>query len=131
MTTGRVPFKESFYKSQATSIVATTVDFAVLIFFTEIVGIYYVMSTAIGSAVGAVVSFFLGRNWAFRRQDGSLSYQALKYLFVSSASLFLNTNGVFFITEYFGIQYLISKGIVSLLVGVFFNFFMFRYFVYR
>lgn len=131
MKNNKVPFTESFLKSQASSFIATAVDFAVLIFCTEILHIYYVLSTAIGSVVGAIISFFLGRNWAFRRKDGKFSYQALRYLFVSITSLFLNTNGVFFLTEYFDIQYIISKLIVSILVGVFFNFFMFRYFVYR
>jgi len=103
MENEKVPFKESFIKSQATSIIATAVDFAVLIFCTEILHIYYVVSTAIGSVIGAIVSFFLGRNWAFRRSDGKLSYQALRYLFVSITSLFLNIHGVFLLTEYLDI----------------------------
>ncbi len=127
----KVPFKESFIKSQASSFIATAIDFAILVLLTEVFNVYYVISTAIGSAVGAIVSFFLGRNWAFRSKDGKLTYQALRYLLVSITSLFLNTNGVYLLTEFCEIQYIISKLIVSLLVGVFFNFFMFRYFVYR
>jgi len=127
----KVPFVESFIKSQASSLIATIVDFTVLICLTELLGVYYVHSVAVGAAAGAIVSFYLGRNWAFKRKDGKLSYQAIRYLFTSSASLFLNTYGVFLITEGLGIDYIYSKLIVSFLVGVFFNFFMFRYFVYR
>lgn len=122
---------ESFYKSQASSLFATVVDMLVLIFCTEVLNIYYVWSTAIGAFCGAVVSFFLGRNWAFRKKDGGLTGQAIRYLITSSLSLALNTAGVFAITEYLGCQYIVSKLIISLLVGVFFNFFMFRYFVYK
>lgn len=127
----KVPFVESFIKSQASSFIATVVDFAVLIGLTELLSVYYVHSVAIGAAAGAIVSFYLGRNWAFRRKDGKLSYQAIRYLFTSSASLFLNTYGVFLLTESMGIQYIYSKLIISFLVGILFNFFMFRYFVYR
>lgn len=127
----KVPFLESFLKSQASSVLATAVDFAVLIGLTELLNVYYVHSVAIGAAAGAIVSFYLGRNWAFRRTDGKLSYQAIRYLFTSSASLFFNTYGVFLLTESCGIQYIYSKLIISFLVGVLFNFFMFRYFVYR
>jgi len=127
----KVPFMESFYKSQASSFMATGIDMAVMIFCTEILGIYYVTSTAIGAFCGAMVSFFLGRNWAFRRKDGGLTGQAIRYLITSGLSLVLNTAGVWFITEFLGCQYIVSKVIVSIIVGIFFNFFMFRYFVYK
>jgi putative flippase GtrA len=130
-TNDKVPFMESFFKSQASSFVATMVDFAVLITLTELISVYYVYSTAIGAACGAVVSFFLGRNWAFRKKDGKLTHQASRYILTSVASLLLNTYGVFLLTETLGLQYIVSKLIISFLVGVLFNFFMFRYFVYR
>jgi len=127
----KVPFVESFLKSQASSLIATGVDMCVMIFCTEILGIYYVTSAAIGAFCGALVSFFLGRNWAFRRKDGGLTGQAIRYLITSGLSLVMNTFGVWFITEFVGCQYIVSKMIAAILVGIFFNFFMFRYFVYK
>ena len=127
----RVPFVTSFVRSQMSSAMATAMDFTVFVFLTEIVKVYYVIAAAISALVGAVISFTLGRNWAFRRKDGHLTYQAIRYIITSSTSLLLNTYGIFALTEYFGIQYIYSKIIISLLVGVFFNFFMYRYFVYK
>jgi putative flippase GtrA len=93
--------------------------------------VYYVTAAAISAAVGAIISFYLGRTWAFRRRDGSLSAQAVKYLLTSGVSLFLNTAGIYLFTDYANIPYGFSKVIISILIGIFFNFLMYRYFVYR
>ena len=127
----RVPFITSFIRSQMSSAIATAMDFTVFVFLTEIIKVYYVAAAAIAAFVGAIISFFLGRNWAFSRKDGHLTLQAVRYIITSSTSLLLNTYGIYALTEYAGIQYIYSKIIISLLVGVFFNFFMYRYFVYR
>ncbi len=127
----KVPFITSFLRSQMTSIIATTVDFLTFIFCKEIMAIYYVTASAIGSISGAFVSFTLGRNWAFRNKEGHLTYQAFKYLLTSATSLALNTYGIYFLSEYYRIDEVISKILIALLVGVFFNFLMYRYFVYK
>jgi len=127
----KVPFLESFYKSQIGSVLATATDMIVLVFCTEILLIYYVISAAIGAFCGAVISFYIGRNWAFRRKDGKLSSQAIRYFFTSASSLLLNVGGIYLLTDLIGLQYIISKIVISAIIGVFFNFFMFRYFVYK
>lgn len=127
----KVPFFESFAKSQLSSVLATTVDFLVFIFLKDLLGVYYVWASGISAFFGAVVSFLLGRNWAFRRSDGKVSTQAFRYALTSGTSIILNTLGIYLITEHFGISPLISKIIISVMVGVFFNFLMYRYFVYK
>lgn len=127
----KVPFLISLFRSQAASFVATAADFTVLIFLTEVLRVWYVGSTAVGAFVGACISFFLSRNWAFKRQAGNIYWQVLKYIMVSMSSLALNTYGVYFLTENFGIQYILSRAIVAIFVGLVFNFFLFRYFVFK
>ena len=127
----KVPFFESFAKSQFSSLIATSVDMSALVFLTEVGGIYYVMSAGIGAFFGACISFILGRNWAFRKKDGKLTIQAFRYLMTSATSLVLNTAGIYALTDWLGIQYIISKVIISLIIGICFNFVMYRYFVYR
>jgi putative flippase GtrA len=90
-----------------------------------------VIASGIGSFFGACVSFSLGRNWAFRRKDGKMSHQAIKYLITSGTSLVLNTLGIYLLTEWTGLDPKISKVLISILVGIFFNFLMYRYFVYK
>lgn len=127
----KTSFFTSFYRSQFASIVATVADFAVTIFFTEIFKIWYVFSTALGNLTGAIISFYLGRNWAFNRKNETVNWQAFRYGITSLISMGLNTSGVYLITENFGISYEISKVIMAVLIGISFNFLMFRYFVFK
>ena len=127
----KVPFVESFFKSQFSSIAATLVDFLTLIGLTELVGIYYLVSTAIASVAGAIVSFLLGRHWAFRRADRSILPQAQKYALASFCILLCNVGGMYLFTDIIGIQYVYSKIIVSIIIGVLISFPLFRYFVYK
>jgi len=127
----KVPFLKSFFRSQASSFAATVTDFAVYLSLFKGFGLYYGLSSGIGSAFGAVVSFYLGRHWAFKRKDGRLTGQAIRYGLTSFASVTLNTSGMIWVTENLNIAPDYSKVIVALIIGVFFNFFMFRYFVYR
>ena len=127
----KVPFFTSFIRSQASSAVSTVFDFGSFGLLHYIFGIYYGFSTAAGNVMGAIVSFYLGRNWAFKRRDGKLSHQAIKYALTSLSSAAINTSGVIFLTENYGLEPTISKAIVALIVGATFNFLMFRYFVYK
>lgn len=127
----KTPFWKSFYRSQFASIVATAADFFITIFFTEIFKIWYVVSNVCGAFTGAVTSFWLGRNWAFNRTTDKWHRQAVRYAITSFLSMGLNTGGLWLITEFLDIQYIISKVIMAILVGVFFNFPMFRYFVFK
>jgi putative flippase GtrA len=128
---GKISFKLSWLRSQAVALTATGVDFLVTIFLTELAGIWYVASNATGAFCGAVVSFMLCRNWAFNRRDRRWHFQAFRYACASGMSLLLNTGGVWFLTEAFCISYVVSKIIIATLIGVTFNFLMFRYFVFR
>lgn len=131
MESSRVPFGESFIKSQFSSIFATLSDFLILVILTEFFGIYYLLSAALGSFGGAVISFLLGRHWAFRRTQRTWYYQAIKYGLVSGLVLVLNVSGLYLLTDLLNINYIYSKIIVSVLIGFFVSFPLFRYFVYN
>lgn len=127
----KVPFFTSFFRSQASSAVSTLFDFGSFGVLHYILFVHYAISSGIGNIFGAIVSFYLGRVWAFKRQDGKISHQAIKYAITSLSSAFINTAGIVFLTESFSIEPTYSKAIVALLVGATFNFLMFRYFVYK
>lgn len=129
--TQRNTLKESFFKSQASSFAATVVDHGMLAICTELLGIYYIHSKIIGASCGAVVSFLLGKTWAFKGSTRSSTSQLIKYIGTSITSAYLNVQGVYILTEHYNIQYFISSLIVALVVSVFFNFFMYRYFVFK
>lgn len=127
----KVPLFQSFLRSQATSAVSTIFDFGSSGLLYYVFHVHYGVSSYIGNIFGALVSFYMGRNWAFKSQDGKLSHQAGKYAITSFSSACINTVGILFLTENFGIDPAWSKVILAALVGVSFNFLMFRYFVYK
>ncbi len=126
----KVPFLQSLVKSQLGSFLATAFDFCSLYILTEWAGIYYVISSGIASGIGAVVGFVVQRNWAFKRTDKAWGYQAVKYGLVSLLILLLNMAGIYFFTEYFQFQYMISKVLIAFLIGICVSFPLFRYYVY-
>src|SRR5689334_7100865 len=123
-------FKAQFSKAQVAALAATVADFGTLTLWTEVLKGFYGAGVALGAASGAIVNFFLNRHWSFRATHQKVHTQMLRYALVSAGSLLLNTFGVVFVTEKFGVHYLISKIIVSLSVGFFYNYPLHRYFVY-
>ena len=124
-------FWKSFSRSQVASAAATALDFGVLVILVEWAGLWYVPATALGAFAGAVLNFTLNRSWSFQATEGRWNRQAWRYGLVSGGSLLLNSGGVYGFTEWSGVTYLSSKIVTSLLVGVFFNFPLHRYFVFR
>ncbi len=127
----KLPLRKTFIRAQIVSLTATSVDFMISILLHHVFSIYYVTATTVGSICGAFTSFSLGRNWAFLNKNGRIRKQAFRFVVISGFSIFANTTGVYFFKENFDISFLASRIIVALLIGVFFNFFMNRYFVFR
>lgn len=121
----------SFFRAQVTALVATATDFTILIFFKEILGMWYMLAVVIGTLAGGFVGFMLGRYWAFISTEVKSIIQAKKYLVVTAGSFLLNVFGVYLMVEGLHFQYIIAKVIVAVIVGIGFNFFLQRYFVFK
>ena len=113
---------KQFFRYNVVALFATTLDFSLFIILSDIFQIWYVLSTFISAFIGGVVAFFLERNWTFVSKDGKISHQAIKYLIVWIISILLNTSGLYIIVECTNIEQVISKVIVSVTVGIGFNF---------
>lgn len=120
-----------FLKAQYSSLISTAADFSVTLFLTQVVGVWYLLSSCTGTVVGGYVNYSLGRNWVFRSKNGPLRVQLARYIVVWSGSLILNTLGLFFITEVLGFHYIISKAIIAVCVGMGFNFYFQKSFVFK
>lgn len=126
-----VPFWKSFGRAQIASFAASVVDFSVLFTFTEILHVWYVYSTGLGAAAGAVTNFLLNRFWSFEATHIHWGPQATRYALVSAGSLGLNMLGVYAITDGIGLKYGISKLVTAFLVGLLFNFPLHRRYVFK
>ncbi|WP_205499670.1 GtrA family protein [Rufibacter psychrotolerans] len=122
---------QTFIKAQTASLGATVVDFLVTVLAVEIFKSWYVSASFMGTVCGGIFHFSLGRSWVFHSQDPKVGTQAMRYFVIWNGSLFLNAAGVYLITHYAGISYIISKVISSLLVGIGYNYLMQKKFVFR
>jgi putative flippase GtrA len=117
-------------RHQASSLVATLVDYATMITLVETFHLAPTIATASGAGSGAVVNFTLGRLWTFRARGEGPFRQALRYALVSLASLGLNTLGVFVATDVVGIHYLIARLGTGLAVSILWNYPLHRHYVF-
>jgi putative flippase GtrA len=120
----------TFVKAQASSFIASTFDFLTTVVCKEFFYLWYVTATLLGTIVGGALNFFLGRVWVFDGKEKGIPQQVLKYLVVWGGNSILNTSGVFFVTHYTGLSYIISKVLVSISVGVSYNYFLQKKFVF-
>jgi putative flippase GtrA len=102
-----------------------------MIVLVERVGVSAVTGTVVGASLGAVTNFLLGRGWIFRRHTGRWSGQAVRYALVSAASAGLNAIGEHLGHDVAGLQYVVARVLVSVAVGLLWNFPMQRWFVFR
>ena len=122
---------KTFFRYNIVAGIATAIDFTLLVFLTEALGFWYLLSTVIGALGGGITAFILERNWTFKSKDGKLSVQALRYFFIWISSILLNVAGMYLFVDYIGIQYIYSKIIVATMVGVGFNFVTHKYYIFR
>ncbi len=128
----KVPLKKSFFRYNLSALTASIADISMLSFLHYILGIYYPVATAIAAAVGGCIAFFLGRNWTYNNRTSKITHQGIKFILVVLVSITLNTAGVATMVEIAGVSNVIlSKIIVACMIGLFFNFPMQRFFVYR
>jgi len=121
----------SFFRYNIVAIIATSIDFLVFILLTEALQLWYLFSAIVGAVSGGITAFVLERNWTFMRSDGKLSSQSVKYFMVWLASIFLNITGLYIMVEYAAYQYIFSKVVVAIVVGIGFNFLTHKYFVFK
>lgn len=121
---------DTFIKAQFSSIVSSIADFIITLSFTEL-GIWYLLSSAIGTISGGCLNFTLGVYWVFKTGNHKKNMQAKRYVIIWVGSLILNTLGMYVFTELFQLYYVFSKILISILVGVFYNFYFQKSFVYR
>jgi putative flippase GtrA len=115
---------------QLTALLATTVDYIMTIFLKEVVQFDYRLAVFCGATAGAITAFTFNRYWVFRSLEKHPLSQALRYAVVAGGSVILNTAGTSAITEIFSLQYLVSKAIMSIIIGFTYSYYFSRRFVF-
>lgn len=120
----------TFIKAQFSAIASTIADFLLTFFFTKL-GVWYLLSSVIGTISGGCINFFLGRYWVFKARNHKKIVQAKRYTIIWVGNLALNTLGIYVFTELLQIYYVFSKILIAIIVGVFYNYYFQKSYVYR
>jgi len=117
-------------RHQAGSVIATLVDFAVMIALVSLAGAAPALGTAVGAASGGVVNFLLGRRWIFHATQYHPAPQAGRYAMVSLGGLAINTCGVHVLAGIMHYPYVAARLAVAVTVSILWNFPLQRGFVF-
>ncbi|WP_214225493.1 GtrA family protein [Pedobacter sp. B4-66] len=123
-----------FAKAQLSAFTGGIVDYLVMILCTELLGIHYTISIAIGGIVGAVVNFSVNRYWTFTTAKAShapVGQQLIKFIFVVGGSILLKSSGTYLFTNWLKLDYKICRVIVDIIVSLGFNYVLQKYWVFR
>ena len=77
-----------------------------------------------------MVQFILSRKWAFHGKNEDVSQQMLKYGLFWAGNILLQAAGVYFFKNYTTLNFIQSKTITSLLVGLTYNYIVQKKFVF-
>ncbi len=134
-----------FIRAQFSSQFASISDFVITILLAKLFNVYYVYATFLGSVCGGIINCLINYNWTFKATDLKMRHVIIKYFVVWVGSIALNTWGTYLMTEalvqvpwlvkflhhYVDDLFIVSKAIVSLLIGYLWNYNLHRIFVYR
>jgi putative flippase GtrA len=118
-------------RHQIASILSTAVDFGTMTLVVELAGASAVVGTLLGASLGALTNFQLGRHWTFGATQSPVAGQALRYALVSGGSAGLNALGEHGLHDRLGLNYLLARVLVAVLVSLLWNFPLQKRFVFR
>ena len=120
----------TFIKVQAASILGSLADFFITIVLTEYLHCWYITGNMAGNITGAIIQFILCRNWAFNATNDKATPQLVKFVLVWVGNILLSAGGVYLLTNYLGLHYIVSKLIISASLGLTYNYFLQKKFVF-
>jgi len=96
---------------------AFVVDFVSLYAFTDIFGVYYLISAALAFIIGLMANYALSVNWVFNsRTLNNMWSEFTVFAIIGVIGLGLNELFIWLFTDYIGIYYLLSKIIAAALI---------------
>ncbi|WP_131536607.1 GtrA family protein [Pedobacter nototheniae] len=120
----------TYLKAQASSITASLLDFLVTIAGVNLFGLWYLAASITGTVAGGIFNFSVNRKWVFSASSQNIKPQIIKYILVWCGNLLLVTGGVYVLTQFFSLNYVLSKVLVSVVIGSSYNYIMQKQFIF-
>lgn len=109
---------------------ATLTNLAVVYLCTDVLGVYYLASSAVAFICAFAVSFTLQKFWTFDNRSLEVVHQQLILaLMVAGANLLVNTLFMYSFVEYVGLHYLLAQIATSALISLE-TFFVYQYVIF-
>ncbi len=108
--------------------IAASTDLVLLYVFTDIIGIYYLISTFFAGAIAIAVSFMLQKFWTFSNRLTSariMTKQLGMHIALSVINIFVNTFFVYVFVEYAGLWYIFAQIVAGGLIAIM-SFFIYK-----
>lgn len=133
-----------FLKASVAAQIASWVDMGLGIVLKLVFNVDIKLATAIGAVTGGIINCSINYKWTFKANACSVPAVVIKYFLVWIGSLLLNMYGTAILDNAFansttlaewgikaGVYTTVARVGTSLLVSIFWNFMLQRYFVYR
>ena len=124
-------FSTEFFRYFIAGTIAFIVDFSVLVFCTEVLGVHYLYSNVAGYAIGLIVSYTINITWVFdhRRFNNRQNREFAYFTFIALIGLGTSELVIWLVTEYVELPYTWSK-VISAFFVVLFNFAAKKWFLF-
>ena len=85
------------------------IDYGIMVFLTEIVGINYLISSGVSFTVSVCVNYVLSLTYVFETREGGRGKKVIIFFTLSVIGLGINQVIMLFCVDLLGITYMISK----------------------
>lgn len=111
-----------FTKYCTVGAIGIAVNTTVLFLFTNIFGMFYVMSAIMAHEISIIGNFVMNDNWTFKglvtkNKPQDIAYRALKYNLAKITGIVISISLLFVLTEFLSINYIYAN-VVSIMLGV-------------
>ena len=108
----------------------TVIDYAVYLFLSRVIGLYFLYANITAILIAMIFSFIFNKYWTFQNQEKQIKKQSFKFVIVNIIYFFLNNSIVFSLVNYLRVHDILAK-IIATGLGLFWNFFASRYWTFR
>lgn len=85
------------------------IDYGIMVFLTEVVGVHYLLSSGISFTVSVIVNYILSLMYVFENEKGNRVKEFVIFVVLSVIGLGINQLLMWFCVDILGIFYMISK----------------------
>ena len=124
----------TFLKAQLAAITGSAADFLIYALMVQLTGNSPAMvslATAEGAVSGGIINFLIARKWVFNEGQKRTGVQVARYILVWTGSILLNSWGMYLMMYFTTLHHMVARILISILVGVFYNYFLQKRFVFK